>query len=125
MMIEQVGASELRHMVEHGEISRIVAVGLPGAWALNVIAEACAEDAMTVASSVRADVPHARYWSRLADVDHFLSEIGIKEYVVDRTQFVDAMPSTARDPQYFPDGPAQFLDHEFVAYVKRFVAQRH
>ena len=125
MFVEEIGTDDLRHMVESGRVSDVVAVGLPGAWAINIVSDDCTETAMTLRPRHVATALHARYWDSLGDLDAFLQDVGIVAYSVDRTLYRKALPAQSRDSDYFPTGPEEFLDHEFVAYLRGFVREGH
>ncbi len=119
MMIEQIRARDLRRMVRSGQVSEIVAVGLPGAWAVDICSDSCHEAAMTLCHPHAATRLHVRLWDTLDQLDHFLERAGITGYRVDRTQYATSLPAVAHRHEYFPQGPEEFLDHEFVVYVRR------
>lgn len=125
MLIEEIAADDLRRMVKDGQVSDVVAVGLPGAWAVNIVSEACREDAMTLRSQRPAPELHARYWNSLDELDHFLQDVGVIAYSVDRHFYHQELPQQARDGNYFPAGPEEFLDHEFVVYLRSFLDRKH
>jgi hypothetical protein len=121
MLIEEIGTDDLRRMVRTGHIQDVVAVGLPGAWAVNIVSDECAEDAMTLQPQYVTSEPHARYWDSLEELDGFLQDVGIVAYSVDRTLYCRELPAEARDADFFPSGPEEFLDHEFIVYVRGFL----
>jgi hypothetical protein len=125
MFVEEIGTDDLRRMVKSGRLSDVVAVGLPGAWAINIVSDDCAAAAMTLRPQHVAAALHARYWDSLEQLDQFLQEIGIAAYSVDRTLYRKELPPLSRDSDYFPSGPEEFLDHEFVAYLRGFVRKGH
>jgi hypothetical protein len=125
MLIEEIGADELRRMVEKGQVNDVVAVGLPGAWAVNILSDECAQDAMTLRPQSPSDQLHARYWSSLDELDHFLQAVGVTSYSVDRRFYSKELPRQARDGSYFPSGPEEFLDHEFIAYLRGIFGVKH
>lgn len=112
-------------MVETGHVDSVIAVGLPGAWAINIVSDMCTDDAMTLHPERVSAVLHARYWDSLEQLDAFLQDIGVLSYRVDRTHYLRHLPSHARDSEYFPAGPEEFLDHELVAYLRGFVRDIH
>ncbi|HKE96864.1 MAG TPA: hypothetical protein VKB34_21330 [Povalibacter sp.] len=125
MNVEEIGTDDLRHLVETGHVRDIIAVGLPGAWAVNIVSDACTQDAMTLRPQQPTATLHARYWESLEQLDRFLQEVGVVSYSVDRTHYLRTMPATARDSAYFPSGPEEFLDHELVIYLRGFLHHTH
>lgn len=125
MFVEEIGIDDLRRMVNAGRINDVVAVGLPGAWAISIVSDDCTEDAMTLRPQRIATALHARYWDSLEQLDDFLRDVGIVAYSVDRTLYRQELPARACDIDYFPSGPEEFLDHEFVAYLQSLHGKRH
>jgi len=119
MMIEQIRPRDLRRMVRSGHVSEIVAVGLPGAWAVDICSDECNEAAMTLCRPHAKARPHVRLWHTLDQLDHFLDRAGITRYRVDRSHYAASLPAVAFREEYFPQGPEEFLDHEFVVYVRQ------
>src|SRR4051794_16241313 len=118
MLIEEIGAEDLAHLATSGRVDDVVAVGLTGAWAVNIVTDLCAEDALTLRPPQPTEELHARYFSTLIELDEFLQDLGIVSYTVDRSRYARDLPPQAFDPDYFPAGPEEFLDHEFMAYLK-------
>jgi hypothetical protein len=125
MLVEEIAADEFRRMVHEGQVNDLVAVGLPGAWAVNIVSDQCREDAMTLQPPQFKGPLHARYWHSLAELDEFLQEAGVVAYSVDRTFYDRELPQQARDSGYFPAGPEEFLDHEFMIYIRSFLDKEH
>jgi hypothetical protein len=125
MRIEEIGTEDLRRMVEAGRIDSVVAVGLPGAWAVNIVSDACTQDAMTVCPELLKSHLHARYWESLEQLDRFLQEVGVVSYSVDRSHYLRWLPAHAKDSDYFPEGPEEFLDHALVTYLRTFLGKLH
>ena len=120
MLIGEIGAEDLARLASTGRVDDVVAVGLAGAWAVNIVSDVCDEDAMTLRSQRVNDELHARYFHTLAELDGFLQDLGIVSYTVDRSCYARELPAQAFDRDYFPSGPEEFLDHEFVAYLRKF-----
>lgn len=118
MRVEEIGTDDLRRMLQTGRIHELVAVGLPGAWAVRILSDDCTQDAMTLQPQHPAAELHARYWDSLEQLDDFLQQLGVVAYSVDRTLYRQELPEQARDNDYFPAGPEEFLDHEFIAYLR-------
>lgn len=125
MLIEEIAADDLRRMVEAGRVSNVVAVGLPGAWAVNIVSADRQEEAMTLRPQRLSRELHARYWNSLDELDHFLQDVGVVSYSVDRRFYRNELPQQACDDSYFPAGPEEFLDHEFAVYLRSFLSRKH
>lgn len=125
MLVEEIAVEDLRRMVKDGQVSDVVAVGLPGAWAVNIVSDECHEDAMTLRPQRFGAALHARYWDSLAELDDFLQDVGVVAYSVDRTFYNKELPERAQDDTYFPSGPEEFLDHEFIVYMRSFLDKEH
>jgi hypothetical protein len=119
MLIEEIGAEDLARLASAGRVDDVVAVGLAGAWAVNIVSDARDEDALTLRPSQINNDLHARYFPTLAELDHFLQDLGIVSYTVDRSCYARELPAQAFDREYFPSGPEEFLDHEFVSYLRK------
>ena len=120
MLIEEIGAEDLARLASAGRVDDVVAVGLAGAWAVNIVSDACREDALTLRPVHPSDDLHARYFPTLAELDTFLQDLGIVSYTVDRSCYTRELPPQAFNRDYFPAGPEEFLDHEFVAYLRKY-----
>ena len=92
MQVEEIGTDELRRLIEAGRVDDIVAVGLPGAWAVNIVTDACTEDAMTLRPEASTPVLHARYWNSLDQLDRFLQDMGCES-----VQLIDVLPPYTTD----------------------------
>lgn len=125
MLIEEIAADDLRRMVRDRQIADVVAVGLSGAWAVNIVSDTGGQDALTLRPQHLTRQLHARYWHSLEELDAFLQDVGVLFYNVDRRFYRKELPQQARDGNYFPSGPEEFLDHEFVVYMRRFLGVTH
>ena len=119
MLIEEIAAEDLAQLAGAGRVDDVVAVGLAGAWAVNIVSDACDEDARTLRPTQLSDELHARYFTTLAELDNFLQDLGIVSYTVDRSCYARELPEQAYDREYFPTGPEEFLDHEFIVYLRQ------
>lgn len=119
MMIEQIRSRDLRRMVRSGHVSEIVAVGLPGAWAVDIRSNECHQGATTLHDPHSMQRLHVRHWDSLGELDLFLQRAGVTGYRVDRTRYARRLPAVAHRQEYFPDGPQEYVDHEFLMYVRQ------